>query len=154
MRLAGRIGPIYVHLLVRRVYDVTGINSKLEDGRHILLWDFDEKPLDLISAELEAIQAKHCLSAIYIVNTGLEDYYHAYCFTALDWVKCREIIASTPTVDRIFLALGIMRGYFTLRISPKRNRKFKLAKVLESSVEPEVNPYSLGSFEEYFTSRG
>jgi len=101
------------------VVDVIGVNSKMRDGRHILMWDFDHLPLADVKAILAEIAAQERLPKIRILESSKPDNYIAYCFHACDWWNCKRIIASTPCVDEQFFKYGVYRGYFTLRVSAK-----------------------------------
>ncbi|GAI83068.1 unnamed protein product, partial [marine sediment metagenome] len=92
---------------------------------------------------------EHHLPQIYILNSGRENCWHANCFKALPWEECRSIIAATKGVDKKYLAIAILRGFFTLRYSPVGKREFKPAIVLPSGVPEDVNPYELMSFITY-----
>jgi hypothetical protein len=115
-----------------------GVNSKLDDDRHILMWDFDDMKLDDVILSLMETQYKYNLSTIFILNTGRPDSYIAYCFDAHPFQKAAEIICSTRGIDWDFYRLAIIRGYFTLRVSPKSGRKIKLAAILPSTKKPDA----------------
>jgi len=132
---------------------VKGVNSKLPDGRHFLMWDFDNVEEKDVKDALLDIQRRFRLPKIYLINTGLEDYWHAYCFKALPYPDCLRILASTPHLDPVFFKIGVIRGYFTLRYSPKKGRDFEPAIILRSRYKEDVNPYELGSFIKYWTKR-
>jgi len=133
---------------------VSGVNSKLANGRHFLMWDFDNLGEEIIRNELLRIQKKFHLSQIYLINTGLTGYYHAYCFLDFDWANTLYILASTQGIDKMYFTIGVARGYFTLRYTPKKSRDFKPAIILSSKVKETVNPYTLKSFIDYPTKRG
>jgi len=141
------------HIGVSRRATIKGVNSMLHDGKHFLMWDFDDVPLVTVRKELRAIQVRESLSKIYILSTGVESYYHAYCFTRRSWIYARRIIAGTPSVDRVFLVMAIMRGYLTLRISKKKDRELRLVKTLDSPIPENVHPDEVSSFVEYTTKR-
>lgn len=134
---------------MHRTRMVDGVNSRLPGGRHFLMWDFDETPLEQLKDELTIIQGKYKLPRIWLINSGLPDHYHANCFKALDWVTCRSIIADTPSVDKKFLAIGILRGFFTLRYSPVEGREWQPATILVSGTPEDVDPFELTSFATY-----
>ena len=147
VRWENRLFTVYVGL--NRVMMVDGYNSMLPSGKHFLMWDFDDVAIGDIQLTLFQIQAKHELPQIWLLNTGRENNWHANCFKALPWEECRAIIAQTKYVDKKYLAIGILRGFFTLRYSPVGKREFKPAIVLPSEVKEDVNPYELMSFITY-----
>lgn len=141
------------HIGWSRTVEVKGVNSELKDGYHFLMWDFDDLDEFWVYEDLWEIQEKHNLPTIYVLNTGLPNYWHAYCFHRCDWLEARAIIAGTRGVDRVFLTLGIMRGYFTLRISDKRGREFKRVFTIKSDLPETVQPEEVSSFVHYTTKR-
>lgn len=142
---------VRVHLGITRTALVRGVNSKLKDGNHFLMWDFDDMSLKEVWATLFRVQYYNKLPAIHILCTGIEGYYHAYCFCRRNWIEARTIIASTDNVDNVFFMMGMLRGYFTLRFSKKRGREFTEVAVLESDFKEDVRPEDVESFVEYTT---
>lgn len=130
-----------------------GVNSKLPDGRHFLMWDFDGKEHDDIKSTLLDIQKRFKLSRIFLVNTGLPGFYHAYCFRALPWADVLHVLASTEGLDPVYFKIGIFRGFFTLRISGKKGRSFLPAEILPSRSKEDLNPFELTNFSNYWTKR-
>jgi len=125
-----RIRGVRFTFTIARTQKVIGVNSQLADGTHILMWDFDEVPLEDVRAELKRVQTRYLLSDIYILRTKEPDNYIAYCFTALPWKRVVEIIAQTNLVDWNFFKFGVYRGHFTLRVTPKNGRTPRLVEVL------------------------
>ena len=132
---------------------VEGVNSKLPNGRHFLMWDFDNVGEDDVKSALLSVQKRFKLSKIYLVNTGLPNYWHSYCFKAVSYPKCLLILASTRYLDQVYFKIGCIRGYFTLRYSPKKSRDFTPAQILPSPVKEDVNPFELSNFVRYWTKR-
>lgn len=132
---------------------VKGVNSKLPDYRHFLMWDFDDKGLDDVRWALQQVQKDYKLSKIYLVNTGLDRHWHAYCFKRHSWGKTLDILASTFYLDQMYFKIGVIRGYFTLRYQSKRDRDFKAAIILPSPYKEDVNPFELNNFCRYWTKR-
>lgn len=128
------------------VTDITGVNSLLKDGNHILMWDFDEKPLWMVKLALTTIQDIYELPQIRILNTGKKDHYIAYCFTRCTWWNTKQILASTPFLCDDFFKWGVFRKRFTLRVTPKETRKPKLATILHSNIPEDVNISELTSW--------
>ena len=59
-----RIGSWKFTFTFAQVTDVIGVNSKLKDGNHILMWDFDDYPLKDVEYILKIKQQDHCLPNI------------------------------------------------------------------------------------------
>jgi len=129
-----------------------GIGSKIyaETDKHILLWDFDDAKLSAIILTLLMSQKSHSLPTIYIVSSSPKKY-HAYCFTARPFREVIHIISEASQIDVKYLRLGMIRGYYTLRISTRRYDSFKLIEVLKSSIPDEVDPADV-SISEYMTT--
>lgn len=142
---------VRVHFGITRTALVRGVNSTLKDGNHFLMWDFDSIPLPEVEEALLFVQRYFLLPDIYILCTGIEGYYHAYCFSRCSWQGARTIISSTDGIDRVFFMMGIMRGYFTLRFSKKKGREFNQVSVLRSQHQEDVRPEDAESFVEYTT---
>lgn len=140
------------YLGIVRFEIVEGYNSKLPDGQHCLFWDFDDKPLGAVKTALEMAQYEFGLPAIWILQSS-EGGYHANCWKAFDWVSARAIVASTLFVDKKFLAISIIREFFTLRFGPVAWGSLKLIDLLPSDVPEDVDPLSLTSFARYKKTR-
>ena len=132
---------------------VSGVNSKLPNGKHFLMWDFDNVEEDNVKASLESVQRRYKLSRIYLINTGIAGYWHAYCFKACSYPDTLKILAETEYLDQVYFKIGVLRGYFTLRYSPKGDRGFKPAIILPSKYREDVNCYQISSFIRYWTRR-
>ena len=130
-----------------------GVNSDLGDGSHILMWDFDNRTQNEVIESLEDVQHKFFLGPINVLSTGLPCRYHAYCLTRYTWPDTLRILASTEGLDPQFFKIGTVRGFFTLRISDKQNRKFAWVKDLPGKVSSNVNPSEIRNFASYWTKR-
>lgn len=139
---------IYLSCLEKR----EGVASKLFDkeDKHVLLWDFDDVELEVVEASLTAIMKRYKLPKIYIVSSSPKRF-HAYSFTARTFKEVIHILSATPELDVKYLRLGMVRGYYTLRITPRKNDDFTLVKILDSYVKDEVNPLDV-STSEYMTA--
>ena len=133
------------------VVDVIGVNSKLPDGNHILMWDFDGVQFENVYNELWTTQMFFKLPNIYILNTGAPDHYIAYCFKRTPWHDAVHIISTSPSIDWSWFKWGMYRDHFTLRVTPKCNRNIKLAEVLRSIVPEDCSVYTLQSWVKYET---
>jgi len=132
---------------------VDGVNSKVGEGNHFLMWDFDDKSEEEVKAALVDVQKRYKLPRIFLINTGLPFYWHAYCFKGMSFADCVHILASTKHIDKVFLKIGFLREYYTLRFSPKKGRDFKEAIILPSRYREDVNPYRIDNFLKYWTKR-
>jgi len=139
---------LYLAASIRKITEVTGVNSKIDKNTHGIMWDFDDVPLHVVIESLEFVQKTFNLPPIIILQTK-EDSYHAYCFRASTFIEARGIIAFTPNVDKNFLAIGIGRGYFTLRFTDVKDREFESIMTLPSEVEADLGYKDFNSFVKY-----
>lgn len=139
---------IYINKQEKRV-GICSDNIKNTD-RHCLLWDFDNANLENIRACLKYMQKEYQLPNIYIAKSSSKNY-HAYSFVSLPFLRTIHILSGTPFIDETYLRLGIVRGYFTLRISPRHNDKLEYIECLTSDYPSEMNPLDLMT-NEYLTS--
>lgn len=133
------------------VTDVVGVNSNLPDGKHIIMWDFDDIPLWLVRGALEVVATKFRMPNIYIFTTGAPDHYVAYCFKRVCWSDSVMIVATTAGVDPNFFKYGVYRGHWTLRVTPKEGRKPRLVQVLASPLKEDCFVEGLNSWTKYET---
>lgn len=147
-----RIGKIQASFYVKRLEKRTGICSQKEtrEDKHILLWDFDNKDLGRIMASLTRLLLRYQLPNIYIIESSPQRY-HAYSFTARTFRETIHILSDTPEIDLEYLRLGMVRGYYTLRITPRQNDIFKTVKVLASIHKDEIR-YDELTINEYLTT--
>ena len=138
-----------LHFSFEKIRRVKGVNSKIDDQTHFLMWDFDNIPLALVQISLEQVQRTFDLPSIAILSTGKENGYHAYCFKACSFLLARTILAGTANVDLKYVALGFMRGYFTLRYSDVEGREFKPLFELPSNIKPDLSYKDANHFVEY-----
>ncbi len=120
-----------------------------DNDKHILLWDFDNTPIGEIEQSLITVQQIYNLPPIYIISSSPYSY-HAYCFTARPFREVIHILSAIPQVDLYYLRLGMVRGYYTLRITPRQNDTFQLVKKLPSNIPNEINPLEI-TLNEYWT---
>lgn len=139
---------LYATLNIRRIRKVTGVNSRIDEYTHFLMWDFDDTPLYVVTQSLRSTQKLFNLPSISIVETK-ENGYHAYCWKSCSFVEARGIISFTPNIDKHYLAIGIGRGYFTLRFTDVKGRGFKHVLTLHSDVPPDLSYKDVNSFVNY-----
>lgn len=150
------IGSFQVHFAIdyRPLKTMTGVNSLLNDGTHFLMWDFDNVSEHDVYATLEDIQVKYTLPTIYVMYSGSPLHYHAYCFYAQSFADTLHILFDTEHCDEMYRKIGIMRGYFTLRISPKGQAKFSKCPEITSRVHSNMGILDIRHFISYETRRG
>lgn len=148
------IGAMRFTWSIATVIKVVGVNSYLDDGSHILMWDFDDVPLEDIKHSLKIVQARYLLSDIYILETKQNENYCAYCFTAVDWRRAVEILAATNYLDMKYLKWCLFRGRFTLRVGSKMGRTSHCVSTLEGYQLPDATIDDLKSWVIYETMGG
>jgi len=141
-----RIGSWRITFTIAPVTNVTGVNSNLPDGNHIVMWDFDDWFIQAIETALTVIQGRFDLPKIYVFNTGKPRHYIAYCFKRCTWHHSVEIVAATPFVDPNFFKYGVYREHWTLRVTPKEGRKPKLVEILYSPIPESASISELNSW--------
>jgi hypothetical protein len=151
MILKLRIGHWRITFTFAQVTDVIGVNSKLPNGNHILMWDFDNTPLNDIRIALTLIQAEYNLPNIYILKTSEPDNYIAYCFDSTPWNLARAIIGCTPLIDENFFKWAVFRRRFTLRVGAKAGVMPHIVAVLRSIIEETATIEELRSWVRYET---
>lgn len=149
-----KIGGIKVTFTVARVVKVIGVNSTLNDGNHIIMWDFDHKTLREIKRELGRVQIIYQLPDIVILRSSEPDNYIAYCFKRCDWVESMRIVLSTEGIDLNFFKYGVYRGHWTLRVTEKLDTYPYRVGVLHGYSKPDVDFEDLRSWVRYETLGG
>ncbi len=126
--------------------------TDIDREKHALLFDFDETELSIIVNYLTALITKYNLPSIYVFESSPNNY-HAYSFCGRSFREVVHILTDVPNIDMKYVSMGIVRGYFTLRISPRGNDLFgfQLVAVLPSMKENEINPLDL-TVNAYLTS--
>ena len=121
---------------VKKYTYVTGVNSKMEDGNHFLMWDFDADRDDKdaytqVYANLLEAQLNNHLGDIHLLDTGRG--IHAYCLMSLPWREAFRVVENTLGVDPTYLKMAYVRGYFTLRFTEKSGRRKKISYPLKNA---------------------
>jgi len=127
-----RIGNFRITGTIAKVIDVLGVNSKLPDGNHILMWDFDNQEVDIIIDSLMFVQCLFDLPQIYILKSSEPNNYIAYCFKKCAFRQAIGILGMTSKLDLNFYKWGIFRKRWTLRVGAKAKVKPKLVMILKS----------------------
>lgn len=135
-------GNLRIVLAISDFQTVSGITSKAGNGSHYVLWDFDNRSLEICAKALRYIQRKYSLSDIYIFSDS-ENSCHGICYSKFRFRKMIEILASTPNIDLDYVAHTIDQGKATIRLSEKIGReKMSLVKTIYSkwsSIAPPEN---------------
>ena len=145
----GRLGKYTVSLYVGRQTKVTGINSALKGGLHIIMWEFDNPDPSNMLAQLTLCQQQFDLSPIHIARSSDGGGYHAYCFTAVPWIYSIHIVSGTGGVDPGYISMCAMRGHWTLRTTDKGQGTPKHWRTLPSEVEPDCDKHDLAGGTHY-----
>ena len=133
------IGSYKLGFSFSKIERVVGVNSTLKDGNHILMWDLDNTTFEKVRDTLLAVQLRHKLPRMYILETKEGTNFIAYCFTRLPFLKAASIIADTEGIDYQFFRFGVYREKFTLRVSGKGRGRPRLVHIL-----PGVTPLESG----------
>jgi len=149
-----KIGPWLFKGLIAYTERVAGYNSTLRNGDHILMWDFDDLPLEDVVVEIGQIIQYFRLPCAEIFDTGKSNHWHVVIRKRVPWWLARHIVAAAEHVDKSFFLYGIWRNYFTLRFSAKNGRQPRLVMVVPGCTEPDVSWDEICSFDEYVTQRG
>lgn len=133
------VGKWQIRVYLDKQVEHTGVCSTKADNpkEHMLLWDFDDAKLGDIVNQLLAVSCLYSLPKIYLVSSSPGNY-HAYCFASRDFRETISILASTKSIDLAYLRMGVARGYFTLRITPRKGGQFRLIRIIRSQVPNEM----------------
>lgn len=140
-----------LNIYFNRLYKRQGVCSQKfnEPARHITIWDFDEASYNDIVRSLKRVQRKYNMPTIYIVTSSV-NHYHAYSFTSRTLKDVIHILSDTEFICDTYLRLGMVRGYYTLRISPRKNECMLLVSRLISDKPDEMLPSEV-TISEYIT---
>ena len=153
MNYTFRIKDRVFYIGTRLTCKVKGVNSDLGDNQHFLMWDYDDTEKDKMMSELATIQKRYQLPPVYVMRSNPERGYHAYCFKSVTWSECKQILTASDGIDKKYLAIGILRGFFTLRYSPCGDEEITLEDSLPSIYPEDVNPLEFTSFSTYTKKR-
>lgn len=148
-----RIGNFQVSLMAGPVTKVTGVNSTLKDGQHIVMWEFDETEELKVQAALWAVLCAHNLSDIHIARSHPDGGFHAYSFQRMSFVNSLHIVSGTAYVDPNYITLCAMRRHWTLRISDKGQGQPEYRMTLRGVIEPDCDFMDLAEIVEYRARR-
>ena len=130
---------------VGKLRKVLGANSTLENGKHILMWEFDHVEAHEVTAALLAVQMAYNLPNIHVLTSSEHQGFHAYCLAQETFPQSVAIVASTPLVDWDWVRMCVNRGHWTLRLTDKGNGAPETIMVLHSNEPDEVAPTQITS---------
>jgi len=133
------------------ITNIIGVNSTIDSGDHIIMWDFDATKLGEVVEELTRVQQIYKLPNIYVSETSKGTGFHAWCFKRVSWRKLVEILAFSRILDWNYFKYGIYRKHFTLRVSPKCGRKKRYVTTLRSNIPEDVTVHDLKHWVDYET---
>jgi len=137
---------------IAKVTDVIGVNSNLPDGKHVIMWDFDNVWFYNVRDALIKVRDMFKLPEIYIFHMGKENSFTALCLKRCTWKDSIKVVAMTDYVCPSFFKYGVYRERWTIRISPKEGRVVKpCATILSLHGKGDVDPRELKSFVKYET---
>lgn len=154
MILKLRLGNIRITFTMASIVDVLGVNSKLPDGNHILMWDFDNQSLLSVKCNLERVQEEYKLPDIYILMSSKPNNYIAYCFHRLPWALARAIVGVTEGIDENFYKWAVFRKRFTLRVGAKLGVTPHYVGKLQGFIRDQCEIAELKSWVKYETLDG
>ncbi len=145
-------GPLRLRVSLTWSERVHGITSKLPNGRHILMWDFDNSTLEQVFDTLAGEQRFWSLARIHVFSGGRPGSYHAYCLEEFDFIDAVGLIYDTEGVDRGWVKLAFIREYFTLRTSTKDGRAVNYEGFIDQyGYGDKVDPSQLEQAVDYWT---
>ena len=137
-----------------RVQKVVGVNSDVGGPGHILMWDFDDCPIDNVLASLRETMLDKKLGPVWLFRTAEDsDHFHAFCLNVYTFPQALSIVAGTEGVCWDYVKWSALRGRFTLRVGPKEGAIPHQIAYLKSPTEPDLQWPDMRSFVEYETLR-
>ncbi|MEM2591596.1 MAG: hypothetical protein QXI60_03325 [Thermofilaceae archaeon] len=134
------LGPFKVYFGLQYLTRYEGVRSDLPDGRHIILWDYDDLGQDTVFSELRRVQWRFRLSNIYVHRTSEENKFHAICFSARTFREVAIILLASTHCDLEYVKLGLIRGYWDLRINKLAQYDLEPVAILTSPYPADVSP--------------
>lgn len=97
-----------------RTKKIIGLSSICQDGKHILIWDFDQIKYYDVCKALSKIQSIHGLGIIYIFKS--KHGFNAMCLDKLDFKEAHNIKLYTRFSDYQHTRIGYYVGSWCLKI--------------------------------------
>jgi hypothetical protein len=129
-----------------------GLNSKLADGNHVLMYDCDDFTFDMVHDGLKYAQMHYELPNIYLYQSSLPGHYLALCLDRNSWIDTIHMVTALPCIDKSWLRGGVARQYFTIRIGQKNGQYPKPMMVLKSKRPETVDISELVYYDRYETT--
>lgn len=148
-----RIGRYQISVMAGPVTDVTGINSNLKNGGHIIMWEFDETDWASVLPALTAIQGIFELPNIHIARSHPNGGFHAYCFKRMPFIESLHIVSGTMHVDPSYITLCAMRQHWTLRLTDKGQGQPEYYHTINSGYPADCDFFDLVGIVEYRARR-
>ena len=121
-----------------------GITSQLASGKHIIMWDFDNKTLTSVRKAIEAHWNITAMSTAYIVQTNEDaQHFHVYSFTETD------VSTGHSQADAKHNAHSKELGFRTLRVTPKNGYTPRVVDFIKGNDALEVPMSQLTEFALY-----
>lgn len=139
-------------VILRKYHRVLGVSSKLPDGRHILMWDFDGISRQEVMTSLLLVQSYYRLPEIRVVETR-DSHFHGFCFEPYHFDQAMVILHTTPGIDETYWKMGVLRGYWTLRFYPRKPEPFRLIARLPGRGPGSIDPRDITNFTIYYTGK-
>lgn len=101
-----------------------GLTSYCSDGKHILMFDYDNKTEKEVLTELKILQGAYCLSDIYVFKNDIKKSFCAFCldkFTLDDAVNMISQTSADYAHKKAPLIYGLKRWVY--RFGSKGDRK-------------------------------
>lgn len=122
---------------------VVGLDSTsfCEEGKQILMLDYDTLSLEEVRADIRGLQHKFGLPAMYIFSSS-KDKYHAYCMTCFKFHQVMLITFSSKS-DKNHKDCLLANKRSTLRITEKKGKESRI-RFIEKIIpgdRPTLSPY-------------
>jgi len=116
------LGRIVLHIgwSIKRYVFTKGVTSKCEDGKHIIMLDYDQTELSKVETICKVLQDVFKLSTFYIFESS-SNSYHAVCFDKVSFSDLIRIMVFAGT-DESYVIKTLQRRYAVLRIASKGNK--------------------------------
>ena len=101
---------------------IIGINSKVEDDKHIILLEYDNFDLKEVKKKVEKVMKKYKNLSDFHIMKSSKGHYHVISFTCVNFKKYLEIMKYADMSKR-YIFFTKKYNQSTLRISKKVYKK-------------------------------